>query len=212
MIDYDWGRLLSLGFSEETVKKVKSLPPTYKKGLTSAEQDKAKSTIKKTMAKAKEGGVSAKELYKDWESDKSFNKRLKESGKEMPKSKATEAYKKMYGDHAEMDYAANAAQQAAIAVNMKKEGKKPKNESVDHAEKAKKGLAAKAEASGIPLSILRKVYAKGMAAWRSGHRPGVGAQQWALGRVNSFITGSGGARKADANLWKQAQSARGKKS
>jgi hypothetical protein len=208
MNDFDWDRMLSLGYSEKTVEELKD---TYKKGLTADEQSKAKSTIKKTMAKAKEGGASAKELYKDWESDKSFNKRLKDSGKEMPKSPATDAYKKMYGDHNEMNYAANAAQQAAIAVNMKKEGKKPKSESSDHAEGSGKGLAAKAKDSGIPLSILKQVFAKGMAAWRSGHRPGVGAQQWAFGRVNSFITGSGGARKADADLWKQAQAAKGKK-
>ena len=63
-----------------------------------------------------------------------------------------------------------------------------------------KGLAAKAKASGIPLSKLQAVYRRGMAAWKSGHRPGVAPQQWAMGRVNSFITGKGGARKADSDL------------
>ena len=179
--DYDWERLLSLGYSEKTVKELKD---TYKKGLTADEENKAKSTIKKTMAKAKKGGVSAKELYKDWESDKSFNKRLKDSGKTMPKSPATEAYDKMYGED---------------------------SESEDHAEGSDKSLEEKAKSSGIPLGILKKVFAKGMAAWRSGHRPGVGAQQWAMARVNSFLTGSGGARKADADLWKQAQASKGKK-
>lgn len=62
-------------------------------------------------------------------------------------------------------------------------------------------LKAKAKSSGISLGILREVYNRGMAAWRSGHRPGVAPQQWALGRVNSFITGVGKARKADADLW-----------
>jgi hypothetical protein len=62
-------------------------------------------------------------------------------------------------------------------------------------------LKGKAKASGISLSILREVYNRGMAAWRSGHRPGVAPQQWALGRVNSFVTGVGKARKADADLW-----------
>ena len=179
--DYDWDRLLSLGYSEKTIKELKD---TYKKGLTADEENKAKSTIKKTMAKAEKGGASAKELYKDWESDKSFNKRLKDSGKTMPKSPATEAYNKMYGDN---------------------------SESEDHAEGSDKSLEGKAKSSGIPLGILKKVFAKGMAAWRSGHRPGVGAQQWAHARVNSFITGSGGARKADADLWKQAQASKGKK-
>lgn len=67
-------------------------------------------------------------------------------------------------------------------------------------------LRDKAKASKIPLGILREVYNRGMAAWRSGHRPGVAPQQWALGRVNSFITGVGKSRKADADLWKKAKS------
>ena len=69
-----------------------------------------------------------------------------------------------------------------------------------------KGLAAKAKASGISVSTLRKVYNRGMAAWKSGHRPGVTQQQWAMGRVNSFITGKGGARKADKDLTSKKKS------
>ena len=34
-----------------------------------------------------------------------------------------------------------------------------------------KGLKNKAEKSGMPYSILKKVYDRGMAAWRGGHRP-----------------------------------------
>lgn len=66
-----------------------------------------------------------------------------------------------------------------------------------------KSLKSKSEKSGIPLTILRQVFERGIAAWRSGHRPGVAPQQWALGRVNSFVTGVGKAREADADLWKK---------
>jgi hypothetical protein len=59
-------------------------------------------------------------------------------------------------------------------------------------EEEKKGLAAKAEKSGMPLSILKQVYNRGMAAWRTGHRPGTTPQQWAMARVNSFVTKSSG--------------------
>jgi len=55
-----------------------------------------------------------------------------------------------------------------------------------------KGLKNKAEKSGMPYSILKKVYDRGMAAWRGGHRPGASQQQWAFARVNSFITKSSG--------------------
>lgn len=66
---------------------------------------------------------------------------------------------------------------------------------------SEEALKAKATKSGIPYGILRQVFNRGMAAWRSGHRPGVAPQQWALGRVNSFITGVGKAREADSDLW-----------
>lgn len=72
-------------------------------------------------------------------------------------------------------------------------------------------LKKKSKASGIPMGILRKVFAKGMQAWNAGHRPGVAQHQWGLGRVNSFITGAGGARKADAKLWAQAKKAKARK-
>jgi len=54
------------------------------------------------------------------------------------------------------------------------------------------GLQKKADKSGMPYSILKQVYDRGMAAWKSGHRPGASQQQWAFARVNSFITKSSG--------------------
>lgn len=68
-------------------------------------------------------------------------------------------------------------------------------------ESAEKGLAAKAEKSGVSLSILRKVYRRGVAAWNSGHRPGTTPQQWGMARVNSYITkGKGTYHGADKDL------------
>ena len=63
------------------------------------------------------------------------------------------------------------------------------------------GLENKAEKSGMPYSILKQVYDRGMAAYKTGHRPGTTAQQWAFARVNSFITKSSGTwGKADKDL------------
>ena len=63
------------------------------------------------------------------------------------------------------------------------------------------GLVKKAEKSGMPYGILKKVYDRGMAAWRTGHRPGTTPQQWAMARVNSFTTKSSGTwGKADKDL------------
>ena len=68
-------------------------------------------------------------------------------------------------------------------------------------EAADQGLAKKAEKSGIPVSVLRQVYNRGMAAWKTGHRPGANQQQWAYARVNSFITkGKGTWGGADKDL------------
>ena len=55
-----------------------------------------------------------------------------------------------------------------------------------------KGLETKAKKSGMPYGILKKVYDRGMAAYKTGHRPGTTAQQWAFARVNSFVTKSKG--------------------
>jgi hypothetical protein len=68
------------------------------------------------------------------------------------------------------------------------------------------GLKKKAEKSGMPYSILKKVYDRGMAAWKSGHRPGASQQQWAFARVNSFVTKSSGTwGGADKDLAKQVR-------
>jgi hypothetical protein len=84
-------------------------------------------------------------------------------------------------------------------------------EPLSESKKNDKGLKKKSKDSNIPYYILKQVYNRGMAAWRTGHRPGVAQNQWAMGRVNSFITGSGGARKADADLWSKAKKAKAKK-
>ncbi len=67
-------------------------------------------------------------------------------------------------------------------------------------------LVNKAKKSGMPYSILKKVYDRGMAAYKTGHRPGATPQQWALARVNSFTTKSSGTwGKADKDLAKQVE-------
>jgi hypothetical protein len=68
------------------------------------------------------------------------------------------------------------------------------------------GLKNKADKTGMPYGILKKVYDRGMAAWRGGHRPGASQQQWAFARVNSFVTKSSGTwGGADKDLAKQVK-------
>jgi hypothetical protein len=80
-----------------------------------------------------------------------------------------------------------------------------KNEEFQLDEKIE-GLVNKAEKSGMPYGILKKVYDRGLAAFKTGHRPGATPQQWAFARVNSFVTKSAGTwGKADADLAKQVE-------
>lgn len=69
--------------------------------------------------------------------------------------------------------------------------------------KADSSIAKKAEKSGISAGILRQVYNRGVAAWRTGHRPGTTPEQWGHARVNSFISGGKTRTTADADLWKK---------
>ena len=68
---------------------------------------------------------------------------------------------------------------------------------------SEKAIKNKSEETGIAYGILKQVYNRGMAAWKSGHRPGTTPHQWALARINSFATGGKTRYTADADLWKK---------
>ena len=70
-------------------------------------------------------------------------------------------------------------------------------------EKQIKGIKNKADESGISYGILKKVFDRGMAAWKTGHRPGATPHQWAYARINSFITGGKTRTTGDKDLWAQ---------
>ena len=67
-----------------------------------------------------------------------------------------------------------------------------------------KTLKAKASKSKLfNLSDLKAVYRRGRGAFLgAGSRPGVGMQQWAMGRVNSLLRGS---RKHDTDIRSRAR-------
>ena len=81
-------------------------------------------------------------------------------------------------------------------------------EELNEAKKKKSGTATalknKAKSANAPLGTLRAIYNKGLAAWRTGHRPGASQHAWAMARVNSVLAG-GPARKVDAAQWKRIQ-------
>ena len=73
-----------------------------------------------------------------------------------------------------------------------------------------KALENKAKSANAPKGVLRKIYNKGLAAYRTGRRPGVSQHAWAMARVNSVLTG-GKARSVDASEWKAIQKFRAAK-
>ena len=66
-----------------------------------------------------------------------------------------------------------------------------------------KKLRAKTEKSRFTYGQLAAVYRRGQGAYLSSGSRNVPMGAWAMGRVNSFISGKGGARKADADLMKK---------
>ena len=113
-------------------------------------------------------------------------KKVHKMADELPKKNFKDRYGKEKGD----------AVRYATATNIVKKklgiGENTKNEEMRLRVEAIAGLKKKAEKSGMPYSILKKVYDRGMAAWKGGHRPGASQHQWAFARVNSFVTKSSG--------------------
>jgi hypothetical protein len=144
---------------------------------------KDKADMKDEIERVRNLSPDDSSAYGKWKAD--YADKGKKKKYQTKKSKATIAYEKMYGSKDE------SVKNTVSEVS--------KGSSVD------KALENKAKKTGISKSILKAVYAKGARAWKGGHRPGVSQHQWAAGRVNSFLTGKGGARKADAKLWKKAK-------
>ncbi len=73
-------------------------------------------------------------------------------------------------------------------------------------EKIEKALKTKSEETGVPIGLIRIVMRRGMAAWRTGHRPGATEQQWGYARVNAFLTkGAGTWGDADSDVAKEVR-------
>lgn len=140
-----------------------------------------KSTDKKRRAqqnKQKDMADDDPNAYKDLPGDK------KARSKPQPKSKFTNKYKQMYGEDFEITF-----------EDFIIEGKG----------QAQKALKKKSDATGVSMSILNKVFDRGYAAWKTGHKPGTTPVQWGLARVNSFLVGGPVWQKFDSDQAKLAR-------
>jgi len=66
-------------------------------------------------------------------------------------------------------------------------------------------LESKSKASGVPLKYIKESYNRGMAAWRTGHRPGATEQQWGYARVHSFLLCGKTYHTTDSDLARKAK-------
>ena len=140
---------------------------------------KEKDRREKTIAKRSKMKDNDPDAYKPFPTDK---------GEKTKPSKYNAKFKKMFGE---------------LSEDQKKMFMK------ELSAKIEKSLKNKAKKANAPLGALKTIYNKGLAAWKTGHRPGASQHAWAMARVNSILTG-GKARKVDAAQWKQISKHRGK--
>ena len=151
--------------------------PAYFKGLSKKEKEERERVI----ARRSKMDDDDPDAYRDFATDK---------GEKTKPSKHTNKFKKMFGE------AGWKTLKEVYAMSRVDEVSAP----------VKKALKKKAEKSGMPYGILKQVFNRGMAAWKTGHRPGATQQQWGYARVNSFATKSKGTwGKADKDLAKKVR-------
>jgi hypothetical protein len=68
-----------------------------------------------------------------------------------------------------------------------------------------KSLEDRSKVTGVPQDLLQKSYDRGLAAWRTGHRPGATQGQWGYARVSSMLMLGKTAYTTDADLVKEAK-------
>jgi len=183
---------------EEKEAEKKKVDPSYLKG---APQKKKREKEIKSRAKKDTDDPSA---YKPFSTDK--DPKTGETIKTKP-SKWNKKFEKMFGESIEelVLEDINAEDLREFIAEAVIEEKRKKKE-----DKATKSLKNKSKKSGAPMGALRAIYNKGLAAWRTGHRPGASQHAWAMARVNSVLAG-GPARKVDAAQWEKIKKHRGKK-
>lgn len=71
-------------------------------------------------------------------------------------------------------------------------------------------LEAKAKVTGVPLWAIRESYNRGMAAWRTGHRPGATQQEWGYARVHSLLLCGKTYHTTDSDIVQRAKAASAK--
>ena len=210
-------------FSEEsyqkyTLEKRLEEGASYHAGLSKSTADKRKAQFKK-QAKMDDDNPAA---YKPAPGDKTAETKPSQHTKKFQQMYGEENYEKAFLKKPHMLLAKNGS--VFIDKRFKKFKKSPDDlmlaqtsikchtEEIENVmeqvefifeSNPKEAIKNKAEKTGISYGILKKVFDRGVAAWRTGHRPGTTPTQWGLARINSFATGGKTRTTADKDLWAQ---------
>jgi len=207
------GLALGEAFTSQQIKQAYGIAndPRYKggnySGAVKAIEKLAKGLSKhpdvaKVLMRTNEGAAVPKD--KDTKQPKKYVSGLSDKDKRAHDKHLEKGSKK--ADDDKSAYKQSPADKKAKTIPSKHTKKFKQMYGEDYLNEKIKGLETKAKKSGMPYSILKKVYDRGMAAWKGGHRPGTTPQQWAFARVNSFVTKSSGTwGKADKDLAKQVR-------
>ncbi len=151
--------------------------------------------------------------YKEWDADYKSRKAGKGKPVETKPSKYTKKYKEMFEEDEDTDTIISFEDFSNMPENVFEEivledesiTEEILNEKMGKNSPVYKALKKKSDKTGFPLGILRQVWNRGYAAWKTGHVPGTTPQQWAMARVNSFITGGRTTEMSDKALYQRAK-------
>ena len=59
--------------------------------------------------------------------------------------------------------------------------------------------------TGVPASLIKESYNRGVAAWRTGHRPGATKEQWGIARYRSMLLCGKTHYSTDSDLVRKAK-------
>jgi hypothetical protein len=184
----------------------------YPKKYLTKDAAAMKAEIKKHGKKADDDSSA----YGPWEGDYK-GRNTKGERYKTKKSQYTKKYEKMYGDkkneHLICSFEDFLEETKSLEIEMEQEGlyEEPNLNEKKMSSSVEKSLRKKAEKTGFPYGILKQVWNRGYAAWKVGHRPGTTPEQWAHGRVNSFIVGGRTTEVGDKALYQKAKKSRAKK-
>ena len=68
-------------------------------------------------------------------------------------------------------------------------------------------ISEAAQSTGVPASLIKKSHDRGVAAWRTGHRPGATKEQWGVARYRSMLLCGKTHYSTDADLVREAKAA-----